>query len=139
MNDVNDMHDTKDANKLARFLVVLFALAVGSFLASGAHAQGKKTAAGEEFFMISSTDSAKSQILLKRPTEVTQLMKVSDKTQFVDEKGKPFQLTGLRAGDTVWVTSSRNDNGDLTAIRVRKGPMTVQDLHRYFLDYPEIR
>ncbi len=125
--------------KFARFLAVCLALALGMFFTPNAHAQGKKTPAGEEFFMISSTDAAKSQILLKRPTEVTQLMKVTDKTQFLDASGKPFQLTGLRSGDTVWVTSTRSENGDLIAVRIRKGPMTVQDLHRYFLDYPEIR
>ncbi len=136
MNEINGLNGM---SKLAQIFVALLALAVGNFFAPIAHAQGKKTPAGEEFFMISSTDAAKSQILLKRPTEVTQLMKITDKTQFIDEKGKPFQLAGLRSGDTVWVTSNHGDNGDLTAVRIRKGAMTVQDLHRYFLDYPEIR
>jgi hypothetical protein len=136
MSEINGLNGM---NKLARIFVALLAFAVGNFFVPIAHTQGKKTPAGEEFFMISSTDAAKSQILLKRPTEVTQLMKITDKTQFIDEKGKPFQLTGLRSGDTVWVTSNRSENGDLTALRIRKGPMTVQDLHRYFLDYPEIR
>jgi hypothetical protein len=136
---MNEINGRNGMNKLARIVVALLALAVGNFFVPIAHAQGKKTPAGEEFFMISSTDAAKSQILLKRPTEVTQQMKVTDKTQFIDEKGKPFQLTGLRSGDTVWVTSNHSDNGDLTAVRIRKGPMTVQDLHRYFLDYSEIR
>jgi hypothetical protein len=66
-------------------------------------------------------------------------MKVTDKTQFVDANGKPFQLTGLRSGDTVWVTSTRSDTGDKTAVRIRKGPITVPDLHRFFLVYAEIR
>lgn len=88
--------------------------------------------------MISSVDIPKSQILLKRPTEVTLLMKVNDKTQILNENGKSLHLADLHAGDTVWVKSNSSDKGEPSAISVRKGPMTVQELHRYFLDYPVI-
>jgi hypothetical protein len=98
----------------------------------------KKTAAGEAFFIVGSVDPSKSQILLKRPTEVTLLVKVDAKTQFLDDGGKPLAISDFRAGDTVWVTTS--GGGDQPeATRVRLGQMTVADLHRYYLDYPEIK
>jgi hypothetical protein len=125
-------------NKLSSSLLLIFVLLAGVFLAGGAGAQGKKTPGGEEFFIISSVDTSKSQLLLKRPTEVTLLMKVGDKTQIQDEKGKPVHLSDLRAGDTVWVISVAGDNNQPLASRIRRGPMTVDDLHKYFLDYPKI-
>lgn len=99
---------------------------------------GKKTPAGEQFFIVASVDLQKSQLLLKHPTEVTLLAHVDDKTKYLDSAGKPIQLSSLRAGDTVWVTLSNGPSG-ATAIRVRKGEMTVAELHRYYLNYPEIK
>ena len=99
---------------------------------------GRKTPAGEEFFIVASIDLQRSQMLLKRPTEVTLLARADDKTQFLDETGKPIKLSNLRAGDTVWVVLHTNATEN-AASKVRKGQMTVADLHRYYLDYPEIR
>jgi hypothetical protein len=127
----------------ARYAVTVFSLwmvflaALAAF-AGVAKAQEKKTAAGEEFFLIASIDQAKSQVLLKRPTEVTLLAKVTSKTQLLDEKGKPIKLSDLRAGDTVWAITSGGDQ-DTSIERLRKGPMTVPELHQYYLDYPEIK
>lgn len=119
--------------------MALLLLQIFLFGATG-WAQGTKSAAGsgEDFFIIASIDQSKLQLLLKRPTEVTELVKVTVKTQFLDEAGEPIPLSALRAGDTVWATvSGSSDN--FTATRVRKGPMTMQQLHRYYLDYPEIK
>jgi hypothetical protein len=99
---------------------------------------GKKTPAGEQFFILASVDLQKSQLLLKHPTEVTLLAHVDDKTKYLDSAGKPTQLSNFRAGDTVWVTLSNGPTG-ATATRVRKGEMTVAELHRYYLSYPEIK
>ena len=99
---------------------------------------GKKTPAGEQFFIVASVDLQKSQLLLKHPTEVTLLVHVDDKTKYIDTAGKPVQLSNFRAGDTVWVTLSNGPSGP-TAVRVRKGEMTVAELHRYYLNYPEIK
>ena len=99
---------------------------------------GKKTPTGEQFFIIASVDQQKSQLLLKHPTEVTLLVHVNDKTKYLDSAGKPIQLSNFRAGDTVWVTLSNGPSG-ATATRVRKGEMTVAELHRYYLNYPEIK
>ena len=37
---------------------------------------------GEEFYIVSTVDLGKKQMVLKRPTEVTVLMQVTDKTVF---------------------------------------------------------
>jgi hypothetical protein len=97
----------------------------------------KLNAKGEEFFIVASLDQAKSEILLKRPDEVTLLLNTTPKTQYFGEDGKPLKLSDLRAGDTVWVTSTGGAHP--TAIGIRKGEMTVADLHRYYLDYSEIK
>jgi hypothetical protein len=99
---------------------------------------GKKTPAGEQFFIVASVDLQKSQLLLKHPTEVTLLVHVDDKTKYLDSAGKPIQLSSLRAGDTVWATLS-NSSSEATATRVRKGEMTTAELHRHYLSYPEIK
>jgi hypothetical protein len=111
------------------------AIAPGAPSTSGA---GKKTAAGESFFIVGSVDPSKSQFLLKRPTEVTLLVKTDPMTKFLDDAGNAIKLADFRAGDTVWaITSGGGD--EPTALRIRKGEMTIADLHRYYLDYPEIK
>jgi len=116
------------------WLLCLLAL----FTPATSYAQGKKTSAGEEFFIVASIDLAKSQLLLKHPTEVTTLLSINDKTKYTNETGKLIRPSDLHTGDTVWVVSSgTGQNG--TAIRIRKGPMTVAELHQLYLDYPEIK
>jgi len=127
----------KCCNRILRYSVLAAVVAAGLALAASSYAQKKRTATGEEFFIVASVDQAKSQLLLKRPSEVTMLMKVNDKTTYADDAGKPMKLSDFRAGDTVWVLSS--NPAEPTASRIRKGQMTVADLHRYYLDYPEIK
>jgi hypothetical protein len=98
----------------------------------------KKTDTGEQFFIVASLDLQKQQLLLKYPTEVTLLVKATDQTKFVDDSGNAMKLSDFRAGDTVWLTSGKGSDGAV-ALKVRKGQMTVADLHRYYLDYAEIR
>ena len=105
---------------------------------NGISSVGKKTAAGEQFFIIGSVDLVQQQILLKWPTEVTLLLKVTPNTKFVSEGDKPLKLSDFRAGDTVWVTYS-GTGADATAVHVRAGVMTVDDLHKYYLDYGVIK
>jgi hypothetical protein len=126
-------------NRLVRHVAIFLFLAAGLSAAAGAYAQEKPTPAGEQFFIVASIDQPKSQVLLKRPTEVTLLAQVNAKTRILDEDGKPIQLSDLRAGDTVWVTLRPVSSGEATAVQIRKGPMTVAELHRYYLDYPEIK
>jgi hypothetical protein len=125
-------------NRFGRSLTFALVVIPGITFAPRICAQSKTTAGAEQFFIIASIDQAKSELLLKRPTEVTVLAKVSDKTRYLDDKGKPVELSELRAGDTVWVVSSKDPDGP-RAIRIRKGQMTLAELHREYLDYPEIK
>jgi len=126
----------KCLQRLSLYGVLTAILIAGIAAAANCYAQ-KKAAGGEEFFIVASVDLVKSELLLKRASEVTVLMRVSDKTQIADSTGKTAKLADLRAGDTVWVVSS---DGDVpTVLHIRKGQMTVADLHRYYLDYPEIK
>jgi hypothetical protein len=97
-----------------------------------------KTASGEQFFIVASIDRQNDQLLLKRPTEVTVLVKVDSKTKYFNDQGKPTPLSTFRAGDTVWakVTDSQTDP---IVIEMREGEMTLADLHKYYLDYPIIK
>jgi hypothetical protein len=125
-------------NKICRRLALILAIVAGVSLAITAYSQDKKTATGEEFFIVASVDQAKSQLLLKHPTEVTTLLNLNGKTSLADEEGKAIRLSDLRTGDTVWVVSSGTGQA-ATAVRIRKGSMTVAELHQYYLDYPEIK
>jgi hypothetical protein len=117
------------------FFAAVFVVAI--WPSPSASAQGKKTPSGEEFYIIASVDQPKSELLLKRPSEVTLLMKVTEKTKYQDESGKAIPLSDFRAGDTVWVVAT--GGAEPTAIRIRRGGMTIPELHRYYLDYPEIK
>ena len=85
----------------------------------------------EEFFILSSVDAARGRIVLKRPTEVTVVMLVDAQTTYRDEQGKTLRLADLRTGDTLYVTFRPGGAGGPTALRIRLGPMTVQEMRRY--------
>ena len=85
-----------------------------------------------DFFIISSVDLAKRQLLLKLPTEVTELMGVDNRTAYFDERGRPIKLNDLRAGDTVYITSATSGERPL-ALTIRKGPMTQEVLRQRYL------
>ena len=86
-----------------------------------------------DFFIVSSVDAGKSQIVLKLPTEVTELMMVTENTVFLNEQAKPMHFQEPRAGDTVYVTAKTATDGTHIAQRIRRGPMTVQELRRRYL------
>jgi hypothetical protein len=109
---------------VSAILLFLVSTGVGMDLAVAQPAQ-----AGE-FFIISSVDPVKEQLLVKRPTEVTQVMRVDAQTKYVDRDQKPIKLMDVHAGDTVYITSSAASG---VALEVRKGPMTVAELHRRYL------
>lgn len=88
---------------------------------------------GEEFFIVASVDIGKKQLLLKEPTEITEVLQVNDKTRYTDKNGKAIQFADLRAGDTVFIRSSATPAGKV-AIRIRKGPMTLEELRRRYLN-----
>ena len=93
--------------------------------------QGKLRQA-ESFFIVSSVDMKKHQIVLKLPTEVTEVVEVTSATTYRDEKGSPIKFEDLRAGDTIYATIRRNVKGVLTVVSIRRGPMTLEELHRRY-------
>ena len=98
--------------------------------------EAARAASGEEFFIVSSVDADKKQLLLKYPTEVTELVLVNEKTVYLDEKGKALQFGDFRAGDTVYIAFARsNSDNPRTAARIRKSPMTLEELHRRYLKH----
>ncbi len=111
-------------------LVLTFCLALPSLAQK--HEQGRPNS-GEDFFIVSSVDAKKNQLVLKHPTEVTELMVVTEKTVYLSEQGKPLKFGDFRAGDTVYVISSPSAGGARLATRIRKGAMTLEELHRRYL------
>ncbi|HVT58024.1 MAG TPA: hypothetical protein VHR45_06470 [Thermoanaerobaculia bacterium] len=118
-----------------RFLVLAIAIAALPAMAALARTGGigPLPRSGEEFFVMSSIDAGHHRIVLKRPNDVTLLMKVSERTVYRNEQGKALRLTDLRAGDTVFVTFAHDASGELAAQLVRQGPMTVPELQRRYL------
>ena len=114
----------------ALFVCSLWAFSL--FAGNQAQAAGATT---EQFFLISSVDAKKYQIVLKAPTEVTELVMVTGKTVYLDEQGKPLEFKDLRAGDTVYVVLGPGSGGVRVVTRVRKGPMTTEELHRRYLQF----
>jgi hypothetical protein len=117
----------------ALYAVVAAAILAGTALYARPDASAPR--ADEQFFIISSVDLQKNQIVLKRPTEVTELLLVTDKTVFLDENGKKIGFQNVHAGNTVWVMARRDGQGAEVAMQVRKGPMTVEELHRRYLPF----
>ena len=91
--------------------------------------------AADEFFIVSSVDSDKGTIVLKRPTETTLTIRVTDKTRCFGLKGEAIRFTDLRAGDTVFIASTTGASGAPAASTIRRGPMTVEELHRRYLRF----
>lgn len=113
-------------------LMLVSAPMLTPFLHAEGGARGGATKA-ENFYIISSVDARKKQIVLKRPTEVTELIQVGEKTVYLDEQGKAIEFQSLRAGDTVYVTSSPGPDGVGIASQIRRGPMTLEELHRRYV------
>ena len=107
----------------------LVALAAISALA------GSPAPAADEFFIVSSVDSDKGTIVVKRPTETTLTVRVTEKTNCVGLKGEAIRFTDLRAGDTVFIASTPAASGPPAASRIRRGPMTLEELHRRYLRF----
>ncbi len=87
----------------------------------------------EEFFIVSSINSDKGTMVVKRPTETTLTILVTPKTRCRGEKGEAIRFTDLRAGDTVFIASEPDASGHPTASSIRRGPMTLEELRRRYL------
>ncbi len=110
-------------------LVILLGLGPGGAAVAAPAAPNER----EEFFIVASIDAARGRVVLKHPTEVTLLMRVTAETAYRDEQGRPLRLADLRTGDTAFITYRQSPGGEPTAVRVRLGPMTVEELQRRYL------
>lgn len=111
------------------FLGASFALATP--LASAARKAASKVTR-DEFFIVSEVNLRRHQVVMEEPTQVTMTMTVNNKTVFKNEQGRTLPIADMRAGDTVFVTYETNSKGVVTALTIREGPMTVQELHRRY-------
>jgi hypothetical protein len=98
----------------------------------GRPAPARGQSAVDDFFIISSINPARHQLLVKHPTEVTQVMSVDADTKYIDRSGKAISLTDLRAGDTVYIRVTPGSARSV-ALEVRKGPMTLGELRKRYL------
>jgi hypothetical protein len=112
---------------MAAFL--LSAWAVGAIPRTASRSPAAVT---DDFFIVSSVDVAQKRLVLKRPSEVTVLVRVTEKTSYRSEQNRPLQLGDLRAGDTVFIRLGTGTESDL-AKSIRRGPMTTEELHRRYL------
>ncbi|HET9402183.1 MAG TPA: hypothetical protein VFO34_14655 [Candidatus Acidoferrales bacterium] len=120
-------------NKMNRLFAI--ALATGTLLAGVCVAQSKAPGkASDEFYLISSVDRPHNMLVLMHPWQVTQTVSVTDKTQYLDDQGKPIKLTDLRAGDTIFATTHA-DKSNVVVDKIRKGVMTVSELRKRYLPY----
>jgi hypothetical protein len=119
--------------KVSRLIPVgILAVLITPVRAQDGKGQVNSDFAQGDFYIVSSIDLAKRQILLKRPTEVTELMKVDGATRYFEERGKAIRLTDLRAGDTVYITSMPAA-AQPVAVTIHKGPMTPEVLRERYL------
>ena len=114
------------------WLSTLSALAALPVLGQSSKISASSASHEADFFIISSVDLGKKQILLKLPTEVTNVIQVDDSTRYLDKDLKTIKLTDLRAGDTVYITSRQSGEVSV-AVTIRKGPMTVEQLRRRYV------
>jgi hypothetical protein len=111
-------------------------LCIGLLLLPGSisgQATQRQVSQADSFFIVSSVDAKKNQIVLKLPTEVTEVVEVTPATIYRDEAGKPLKIEDLRAGDTVYATLRRNARAALVVVKIRLGPMTLEELRRRYL------
>lgn len=118
--------------------LAFIALAAALCFSTVARAQTRANTRGEQFFIISSVDFQRDQIVLMHPTQLTVVATFSPQTTtFLDENGQKLSTKDLRAGDTVWAVLKSTGKKSLPQVsRIREGAMTVAELHKLFLDYP---
>jgi len=126
-------------NRVAKFIsfavAILLALAVSAPAWAQAH---PKNAQGEEFFIVSSVDLQKHQVVLMRPTQLTVVATIGPQTIYMGEKGQKLDVKAMKAGDTVWAIIKTERDGTVTAVRLRQGAMTVAELHKLYLSNSSI-
>jgi hypothetical protein len=113
----------------------LATLAGGLAMTLSAPLWAQANSKGEEFFMISSVDQQKHQVVLMRPTQLTVAADFGPQTVCVGDKGQKMTPKDLRAGDTVWAIIKPAKSGAVNAVRIREGAMTQAELRDLYLHY----
>lgn len=128
------MRTSNSAKKLLNILagMILCTGVLGLPAITAAQGTQRQSQTGS-FFIISSVDAQKQQIVLKLPTEVTEVVQVTSETVYRNEQGRAIKLEDLRAGDTVYATLKQKAKGSLIVVSIRRGPMTLEELHRRYL------
>lgn len=126
-------------NKKMNLALPIFAAALAFLVGAPVPAQMPKSLSdlrAEQFYVISSVDMQKHQVVFMRPTQLTVVAATNDQTAYVGEQGQKLALKDLRAGQTVWAMLRKDKSGAVSVVRIREGAMTVAQLHRLYLDYP---
>lgn len=126
-------------NKRMKISLPVLCAALALLAGASVQAQMRKASAdlrGEQFYVISSVDMQKHQVVFMRPTQLTVVATTNDQTVYLGEQGQKLSLKDLRAGQTVWATLRKDKSGAESVVKIREGAMTVAELHRLYLDYP---
>ncbi len=126
-------------NKSIRFGILAFVAILAAVISTPDWAQSRGSAAdtrSEQFYIISSVDMQKHQVVFMRPTQLTVVATTTDQTAYVGEQNQKLALKDLRAGQTVWATLRKDKSGAVAVLKIREGAMSVAQLHRLYLDYP---
>jgi len=124
-------------NRGSKFISYAVTLLLGLAVALPTWAQAHpKNAQGEEFFIVSSVDLQKHQVVLMRPTQLTVVATIGPQTSYVGEKGQKLDVKQMKAGDTVWAITKPGAGGSVMAVRLRQGAMTPAELQKLYLHLP---
>lgn len=124
-------------NRVSKFIPAAIAIFLAFAISMPAWAQAHpKNAQGEEFFIVSSVDLQKHQVVLMRPTQLTVVATIGPQTTYLGEKGQKLDVKAMKAGDTVWGIIKPGRDGSVTAVRLRQGAMTPAELHKLYLQLP---
>ncbi|HEV2222123.1 MAG TPA: hypothetical protein VGR84_03890 [Candidatus Acidoferrales bacterium] len=124
-------------NRVSKFISVAMAILLALAISMPAWAQAHpKNAQGEEFFIVSSVDLQKHQVVLMRPTQLTVVATIGPQTAYLGEKGQKLDVKAMKAGDTVWGITKPGPDGSVVAVRLRQGAMTPAELHKLYLQLP---
>lgn len=120
-------------NKIRQIFFLSAIAALLLCVAGSVRAQKQATSATDDFFIISSVDKAHNALILLRPNQLTATIGVTDKTQLLDDQGKPMKLADLRTGDTIFINYTSKPDGTMTASRVRMGVMTMAEMRKRYM------
>ncbi|HEV2615395.1 MAG TPA: hypothetical protein VGU63_02160 [Candidatus Acidoferrales bacterium] len=124
-------------NRIFKFIPVAVGLLLTLAISSPSWAQAHpKNAQGEEFFIVSSVNLQKHQVVLMRPTQLTLVATIGPQTSYIGEKGQKLDVKEMKAGDTVWGITKPGPDGSILAVRLRQGAMTPAELHKLYLQLP---